>query len=248
MKAVITRTIEITLLGSLISTGFGINKANAVSLGTFDFNGSQFGNTLIESDGGYFSSENWLNVNNSNPGNPAYLTGANFDTGIANIGLGGGNPIYTVGYGTPIVNGSGDDLGIVSARYSTGDTFQLSVSTDGINFTSPINFSPTAAIATGVNKSYYYGGGGPFNSELFVTPVDLSSFGISIGISVSAIRITGSPEADLIRVAGFGQPRPVPEPTSTLSLLALGTLGAASTIKRKLKSSQSTEKETTEIG
>ena len=40
----------------------------------------------------------------------------------------------------------------------------------------------------------------------------------------------------------------VPEPTSTLSLLALGTLGAASTLKRKLKSSQSTEKETTKVG
>jgi hypothetical protein len=39
----------------------------------------------------------------------------------------------------------------------------------------------------------------------------------------------------------------VPEPTSTLSLLALGTLGAASTLKRKLKPSQSTEKETTKV-
>lgn len=36
---------------------------------------------------------------------------------------------------------------------------------------------------------------------------------------------------------------PVPEPTSTLSLLALGTLGAASTLKRKLKPSKSTGKE-----
>ncbi|MFM6321412.1 MAG: PEP-CTERM sorting domain-containing protein [Microcystis sp.] len=48
-------------------------------------------------------------------------------------------------------------------------------------------------------------------------------------------------------------PRPVlvvkvPEPTSTLSILALGTLGAASTLKRKLKPSQSTEKETTKVG
>jgi len=34
----------------------------------------------------------------------------------------------------------------------------------------------------------------------------------------------------------------VPEPTSTLSLLALGFLGTALTLKRKLKSSQSTEK------
>jgi hypothetical protein len=43
-------------------------------------------------------------------------------------------------------------------------------------------------------------------------------------------------------------PEPVPEPTSTLSLLALGTLGAASTLKRKLKPSQSTDKETTKVG
>ena len=40
----------------------------------------------------------------------------------------------------------------------------------------------------------------------------------------------------------------VPEPTSTLSLLALGTLAAASTLKRKLKPSKSTEKETTKVG
>jgi len=41
---------------------------------------------------------------------------------------------------------------------------------------------------------------------------------------------------------------PIPEPTSTLSLLALGTLGAASTLKRKLKSTKSTGKETTKVG
>jgi hypothetical protein len=39
----------------------------------------------------------------------------------------------------------------------------------------------------------------------------------------------------------------VPEPTSTLSLLALGTLGAASTLKRKLKPSKPSEKETTTV-
>jgi hypothetical protein len=39
----------------------------------------------------------------------------------------------------------------------------------------------------------------------------------------------------------------VPEPTSTLSLLALGSLGAASTLKRK-QNQKSTEKETTKVG
>jgi hypothetical protein len=37
------------------------------------------------------------------------------------------------------------------------------------------------------------------------------------------------------------------EPSTILSLLALGTLGAASTLKRKLKSSKSTEKEKTKV-
>jgi hypothetical protein len=53
--------------------------------------------------------------------------------------------------------------------------------------------------------------------------------------------VTGAIENDKITVS-------VPEPTSTLSLLALGTLGAASTLKRQLKPSKSTEKETTKVG
>ncbi|MFN7217327.1 PEP-CTERM sorting domain-containing protein [Microcystis sp.] len=39
----------------------------------------------------------------------------------------------------------------------------------------------------------------------------------------------------------------VPEPSSILSILALGTLGAASTLKRQLKSSKSSEKETAKV-
>ncbi len=41
---------------------------------------------------------------------------------------------------------------------------------------------------------------------------------------------------------------PIPEPTTTLSLLSLGILGAGATLKRKLKSSNSIEKETTKVG
>jgi hypothetical protein len=40
----------------------------------------------------------------------------------------------------------------------------------------------------------------------------------------------------------------VPEPSTILSLLALGTLGAASTLKRQIKSSKPSEKETTKVG
>lgn len=41
---------------------------------------------------------------------------------------------------------------------------------------------------------------------------------------------------------------PVPEPTSTLGLLAFGTLGVGSILKRKLKPSQSTKNATTKVG
>jgi hypothetical protein len=53
---------------------------------------------------------------------------------------------------------------------------------------------------------------------------------------------------DNLRFNAGGAPEPVPEPSSTLSFLALGTLGAASTLKRKLKPSKSTEKEKTKVG
>lgn len=53
----------------------------------------------------------------------------------------------------------------------------------------------------------------------------------------------------VVAIAPFdGQLVPVPEPTSTLSLLSLGILGAGTTLKRKIKRSNSIEKETTKIG
>jgi hypothetical protein len=73
---------------------------------------------------------------------------------------------------------------------------------------------------------------------------------LTTGASVLSNALTGVTSS----ISGFsvaGEPsilKPVPEPTSTLSLLALGTLGAASTIKHKLKPSKSTEKETTKVG
>src|SRR5262245_52938303 len=107
----------------------GAESALPISLGPFTFNDLQFGDTLAESDGGTFRNANWLNIVPGNPGNPGALTGANFDTGIANIGLNGA-PTYTIGYNTVIANNTGPDLGIVSARFSSQDTFTLEVSTD----------------------------------------------------------------------------------------------------------------------
>lgn len=205
-------------LTCMASLALGSLAQTQTSLDTFVFDNALFGDSLIESDGGIYSFGNWLNVLNVHPGNPGLLTGANFDTGIANIGI-GSNPTYTIGYDTPIFNNPGADLGVVVARY-TEDDISLSVSPDGSSFTSPLTFLAASAVDTGVHHAYYYGGGGPFDAELFVQPVDLSNFGVALGESVRATQVTGSPQLDLIRVAGF---LAVPEP-STIALFGVGIL------------------------
>jgi hypothetical protein len=214
------------LLAVLAAATFGPSANADVMLGPFDFNSSQFGNTLTESDGGAYRNGNWLNVVNANPGNPGALTGPNFNTGIANIGLLSGVPIdYTIGYNTPIVNGPGPSLGFVTGYSVRTDVFHIAVSTDGTNFTPFQNFPGTLAVDTGVSMSYFYGGSGPFATNLFVIPIDLSaSFGLPLGASVVAVRLEGQPgeEPDAFRFAGFASP--VPEPAS-LTLLGIGAAG-----------------------
>lgn len=199
--------------------------AAPVTLGAYTFDSALFGNTLTESDGGTFSASRWLNTVNANPGNPGYLTGANFNTGIANIG-GNNAPTYTIGYGTPIVNTAGNDLAIVSARFSTGDTFNVTINAN------TVGFGPGLAVSTGVGASYFYGGApgsGLFSATLYVTEIDLSTFGIAAGASITSLSITSGEEGDLIRVAGFQgnagtvEQTDTPEPAS-LALLATGLL------------------------
>lgn len=218
-----SRTIALGLCAAGLAFA---GQAQAITLGGFEFDDGEFGDTLSESDGGAFSAGNWLNTTNVDPGNPDYLTGANFETGVANIGLSGRGAIYTIGYTGGVDNDSGFDLGVVTARYSTNDSITIELSLDGITFFAPINLGPLQAVATGVNKSYFYGGGGPFGAELYVTSIDLSDYGFGAGDTLKAVRVTGSPELDLIRVAGFGAGG-VPEPgTWALMIMGFGLAGA----------------------
>ena len=190
------------------------------TLGAFTFNDNQFGDSLVEMDGGFYAPSNWLNTTNADPGNPGYLTGVNFETGVANIPQGIG---YRIFYNTPIVNGVGDDLAVVTARFSADD-FGFAVSEDGIGWTPGVTISGGPAVATGVTKSYFYGGTGPHSAELFVQTLDLSNYGVLLGNSVVGVEINGIDELDLIRVAGLGV---VPEPCSMVAFAGVGLAALA---------------------
>jgi hypothetical protein len=208
----------------LIGLSGGAANAAPVALGGFTFDSNLFGDTLSQSDGGTFALTNWLNVINADPGAPGYLTGANFDTGIANIG---GSRTYTIGYSTSIVNGAGADFAVVTARFSA-DPFSLT-----INGTTRA-YVAASGVDSGVDKDYFYGGAGPYNGSLFVTSIDLADFGVANGVGISSITIGASTELDLIRVAGFDQSgsTAVPEP-APLALVGIGLLGLVASRSRK---------------
>jgi hypothetical protein len=225
-----TRIILVGLAALAIAkTGW----SGTVSLGPFAFDDQQFGNTLIESDGGISRNSNWLNVINANPGNPGALTGPNFDTGIANIALNFSTNIdYTIGYNTPIANGPGADFGLVTGFSYLFDTFHIAVSIDGVNFTPFQDIAGSTGVHTGVSRDYFYGNNanGPFRTELAVVSIDLSLFGIANNATVGAIRVEArsGQEPDVFRMAGFA----VPEP-GTVALAVIGLVGLA-LLRRRL--------------
>lgn len=220
MKTQKLLTLTLTIAASAIASA-------QATLGSYVFNNAQFGNSFTDTDGGSLANGNWLNTANANPGNPGMLTGAHFDTGIANIGLFGPAPTYTIGYSIAIVNGAGADLGVVVARFSA-DSFDFSVSQDGTNFGAASTVLASSALTTGETRRYFYGGNssGPFSADLFVHLIDLSDFGVASGASILGTRVKSLGELDLIRVAGMNA---VPEPSS---IIALG-LGAVVLLRRK---------------
>ena len=79
------------------------------------------------------------------------------------------------------------------------------------------------------------------------TQIKIDSTNPSNDDNIFFVGINLTAKADVC-VDGPALCKTVPEPSSSLSILALGTLGAASTLKRQLKSSKSSEKEPTKVG
>jgi hypothetical protein len=114
------------------------------------------------------------------------------------------------------------------------------------------NFNPIGSESPPTNPTLVFGSplppgcGTPQNNICNSATFLLSSLNVPNGVA-SAIRVSSS-SSNHPDISAAATPAAIPEPASTLGLLALGTLGAASTLKRKLKPSKSTEKETTKVG
>jgi hypothetical protein len=137
-----------------------------------------------------------------------------------------GNPFPVLNAAnTSSISGTGQFL--VNATSST-----LTFNTANANGINPANLAF-------VNSST--GFGGPFYGIGFdSTP----GFEIAFGTSPIVVASVAFP----VTFGTVQQVQQVPEPASLFGLGVLSTLGAASTLKRKLKPSKSAEKETTKVG
>ncbi|TRV06212.1 MAG: PEP-CTERM sorting domain-containing protein [Microcystis wesenbergii Mw_MB_S_20031200_S109] len=92
--------------------------------------------------------------------------------------------------------------------------------------------------------------------DIFYIPYEYDPTTETTSYWSSGVKINGKPSINVKQVdlpsdsvLVYARLQAVPEPSTTLSsLLVLGTLGAASTLKRQLKPSKSTEKEITKVG
>jgi hypothetical protein len=134
-----------------------------------------------------------------------------------------------------------DDIpnGLRTISFNWGSTGHPEDSPDPFNFfATTFEFKKTAKIT-------YLGD--------FTAPPPTANFFLSNDTFKCSIPTLPPPDDTIIKECGrpvtsYFLVTAVPDPSSILGLLALGTLGAASTLKRKLKPSQSIKKETTKVG
>jgi hypothetical protein len=121
-----------------------------------------------------------------------------------------------------------NDIFVEGGGFATGVTYNLSLQAGiPVKLTATLYQGPFAGAPYPINPP-----GGTYDGVL--------QFGVLVGVDWIKIQ-----EVPGIQISAEITAQPVPESSSTLGLLALATLGAASTLKRKLKPYKSTEKDTT---
>jgi len=158
---------------------------------------------------------------------------------------------YTIQNGTPnpftnvnlILTVNGNPFPVLNAadtsNISGTGQFLVNATSSTLTFNTANANGSNAANLAFVNSSTGFGGplyGIGFDS----TPGFEVAFGTTPGVLASV--------AFPVTFGTVQQVQQVPEPASLFGLGVLSTLGAASTLKRKLKPSQSIEKETTKVG
>lgn len=158
---------------------------------------------------------NWLNTTNLAVSvNDAFSGLGILERGWANIeNLDAIEFVFSGG----ILNGAGNDFVMLDAQFDQG---AYSISTNADGFTSSINLISGSFIDTGESRDYFYGANdmGPFHALIFGSAFDLSDLGISLGDSVTTIRVTAiNGAADPIGLGAIVIPSP-----SVLAVLCIG--------------------------
>ncbi|NCR73005.1 MAG: PEP-CTERM sorting domain-containing protein [Microcystis aeruginosa LG13-12] len=212
-------------LGAAATTatiGFGVNPASAGTL-TWNFSFDIDTNLLPPSDPDYTPS-------------PTPVTGTFITEDTLSTAPGPFPPYASssfTGYKVLSITGTqGTDPITPLVPQGTGSTSLLSSGFTNDNLFNPANISPVGGVGAFSAGGLAYIEGGEEYRLLYDQGTYMGCLTPCVTVQNLDVKL-------------------VPEPSSTAGLLAIGSfgaLGAASTLKRKLKSSQSTEKETTKVG
>lgn len=153
----------------------------------------------------------WCNVVNSAIDlNTAFSGSPIIDDGYCNGTTG---TTVQVEFGSPIVNGAGNEFVMFDGRFSPND---YRVATNWDNFGATLLLPANAFTDTGVDRDYYYGGTGPFSANVMGHAFDLSDLGVPLGSSVTSVRfIAVSSQVDPLGIGAL-----VPEPSTLVFMSA----------------------------
>lgn len=151
------------------------------------------------------------------------------------------------------LNLDGGSSGTLSQTFSTtiGQFYTLSFSLAGpdLSATNPSFPNPrqVSVQVAAVNQTFSTSASDHLDLQWQLHELSFQATGNQTTLAFSSLDNSGFWGPALDNVTVVSNAESVPEPSSILSLLAVGTLGAASTLKRQLKSSKSSEKETTKV-